>query len=143
MTETREIVLRLQLEYPPGLATGPVVSAAADEPVLYRVPEAARLLAVGESVVTELIARGEIESVKIGRARRITRSGIDTYVRLAGWAGGRRRCHLETRRAAGQEPPHATRPPPHRRQAKGLLAPEYGRSPAPGWPQPAGPATRR
>jgi excisionase family DNA binding protein len=81
MTETREIVVRLQLEYPPGQAPGPTAAAVADQPLLYRVPEVARLLAIGESAVNELIARGEIESVKIGSSRRITRAGVETYVR--------------------------------------------------------------
>jgi len=83
VTDAREIVVRLQLEYPPGLVSPPVV--VADQPLLYKVPEAARLLAIGESAVYDLIARGEIESVKVGGSRRITRSGIEAYVnRLLG-----------------------------------------------------------
>ena len=85
MTETREIVVRLQLEYPSAPAGEPTVTLGADQPLLYSVREAARLLAIGVSAVTELIARGEIESVKIGASRRITRSGIEAYVQhLAG-----------------------------------------------------------
>ena len=87
MTETREIVLRLQLEYAP-LGPGPAVSVAADQPLLCKIREAARLLAVGETTVHELIARGELESVAIGRSRRVTRAGIEAYVRqLAGGDG--------------------------------------------------------
>ncbi len=82
MSETREIVLRLQLEYPPGPVPEPTAAAiAADQPLLYRVREAAKLLALGESAVYELIARDEIESVKVGHSRRITRAGIEAYVR--------------------------------------------------------------
>jgi excisionase family DNA binding protein len=80
MTEAREIVVRLQLEYP-DRGTAPVVATNGDRPLLYRVAEAAKLLALGVSAVNELIARGEIESVKIGAARRITRSGLEAYVR--------------------------------------------------------------
>jgi excisionase family DNA binding protein len=80
MSETREIVVRLQLEYP---AAQPqtAITVTADQPLLFTTRQAARLLAIGESVVRELIARGEIESVKIGNARRITRAGIERYVR--------------------------------------------------------------
>jgi excisionase family DNA binding protein len=80
MTEAHEIVVRIQLEYPPGTAAGAESAMAADEPLLCDVREAARLLAVGSSTVNELIARGELESVKIGASRRITRAGIEAYV---------------------------------------------------------------
>ena len=86
MTE-REIVLRLQLEYPASAAPEPL-AVTADQPLLYRVREAAQLLAVGESVINELIARDEIESVKVGRSRRITRAGIEAYVRRLTGGGG-------------------------------------------------------
>ena len=80
MTESREIVVRLQLEYPDrGGAAG--IAVGADQPLLYRVSEAAKLLAVSASAVNELIARSEIESVKIGASRRITREGLEAYVR--------------------------------------------------------------
>jgi excisionase family DNA binding protein len=81
MTETREIVVRLQLEYPPGQVSEPADAVVADQPLLYKVGDAARLLAVGVSAVNELIARGEIESVKIGAARRVTRAGVMEFVR--------------------------------------------------------------
>jgi len=86
MTEAREIVLRLQLEYPPAGAPEPAVITA--DPLLYRIREAARLLALGESTVDELIARGELESVKIGASRRITRAGLEQYVRRLVARGG-------------------------------------------------------
>jgi excisionase family DNA binding protein len=57
--------------------------------LLYRVPEAARLLALGPSKMWELIARGEISSVKIDGSRRISRDAIEAYVaRLAGGGDG-------------------------------------------------------
>lgn len=88
MTETREIVVRLQLEYPSGRAAEAAVTLAADQPLLYTVAETARMLALGVSAVNELIARGEIESVKIGASRRITRTGIEAYVRHLAEGGG-------------------------------------------------------
>ena len=88
MSETREIVVRLQLEYPSAQAPEPAVTLAGGQPLLYTVREAARLLALGVSAVHELIARDEIESVKIGTSRRITRAGIETYVRRLTEGGG-------------------------------------------------------
>ena len=81
MTEAREIVVRIMLEYPPDRRARPVVAVTADQPLLYRVTEAAKLLAIGVSAVNELIACGDIESVKIGASRRITRDGLEAYVR--------------------------------------------------------------
>jgi excisionase family DNA binding protein len=53
--------------------------------LLYRVGEAAQLLGISRSKAWELLARGDIESVKIDGARRITRDAIEAYVaRLAG-----------------------------------------------------------
>lgn len=55
------------------------------ERLLYRVPEAAKMLGIGESKMWELLARGEIRGVKIDGARRIPREAIEAYVaRLAG-----------------------------------------------------------
>lgn len=81
MTEAREIVVRLQLEYPPGSPSVPAVTVPSDEPLLCRVGEAARLLAVGETTVWELIAQGDLESFTIGARRVVTRAGIEAYVR--------------------------------------------------------------
>jgi excisionase family DNA binding protein len=50
--------------------------------------EAAEVLGVGRSTVYELIAAGQIESVRIGRSRRIPRAALVAYVaRLRGAAG--------------------------------------------------------
>jgi excisionase family DNA binding protein len=48
--------------------------------LLYRVGEAAQLLGISRSKAWELLARGDIESVKIDGARRITRDAIEAYV---------------------------------------------------------------
>lgn len=87
MTEAREIVVRIVLEYPADRATQAADAAAADRPLLYRVDDAAKLLAIGVSTVHDLIARGEIESVKIGASRRITRDSLEAYVKYLSWSG--------------------------------------------------------
>ncbi|ETA03993.1 transcriptional regulator [Frankia sp. CcI156] len=43
--------------------------------------EAAEILAVGRSTVYELLAAGDLESVRIGRSRRIPRAALDAFVR--------------------------------------------------------------
>jgi excisionase family DNA binding protein len=47
---------------------------------LLTVKEVAGMLAIGRTTVYELIARGEIPAVKIGRARRIPSSAIDRFI---------------------------------------------------------------
>lgn len=49
-------------------------------PLLYAPADAARLLGVSRSMLYELLALGEIRSVKIGRARRIRRDALLAYV---------------------------------------------------------------
>jgi excisionase family DNA binding protein len=74
-----EIVLRLQMEYPPA----PPPPAAADtdhKPLLYRAGEVADLLAIGESAVWELILSGRLPSVKIGASRRVSRAALEAFV---------------------------------------------------------------
>ena len=54
----------------------------ADRPgrILYSVQEAAELLGVGRTFMFYLVATGEIESLKIGKLRKIPRDAIETYV---------------------------------------------------------------
>lgn len=60
-------------------------AAAGAGQMVYRVPEAARKLAISESKMWELLARGEIESVKIDGSRRVTPGALEDYLeRLAG-----------------------------------------------------------
>jgi excisionase family DNA binding protein len=55
------------------------------ERLLYKVAEAAGILAVSESKLWELLARGEVKSLKIDGSRRISRAALEEYVtRLAG-----------------------------------------------------------
>jgi excisionase family DNA binding protein len=48
--------------------------------VLLTVEEAAELLRLGRTTTFELVMRGDIQSVKIGRRRLVIRDGLDRYV---------------------------------------------------------------
>ena len=50
------------------------------QPLLLRIPEAARLLSLGRSTVYELIASGELPSVTIGAARRIPLAALEQWI---------------------------------------------------------------
>jgi excisionase family DNA binding protein len=52
-----------------------------DEIVLLKVAEAAKRLSLSRSKVYELIAAGAIDSVTIGRSRRISRAAIEKFIR--------------------------------------------------------------
>jgi excisionase family DNA binding protein len=55
------------------------------------VEEAADRLGIGRTLMYALIAAGEVESVRIGRLRRVPTDALDTFVmqlRTAGAAGG-------------------------------------------------------
>jgi excisionase family DNA binding protein len=49
--------------------------------LLYRVEKAAHLMDISESKTWELVARGDIESVKIDGSRRISRAAIEAYIK--------------------------------------------------------------
>lgn len=51
------------------------------KPLLLRVEEVAQLLAIGRSTVYELIASGQLPSVKVGGARRVPMVEIERWVR--------------------------------------------------------------
>ena len=55
-------------------------SGSAAERLLYSVEEAAGLLGVGRTFMFYLVATGEIESLKIGKLRKIPRDAIDSYI---------------------------------------------------------------
>lgn len=60
------------------------LAVQAAEPLLLRVEEAARLLSISRSMAWELVARGDLTSVKINNSRRIPRRELEAYVaRLA------------------------------------------------------------
>jgi excisionase family DNA binding protein len=47
---------------------------------LLKVTEAADVLGIGRTLLYDLIAKGEVQSLKIGGARRIARYDLDSYV---------------------------------------------------------------
>lgn len=49
-------------------------------PVLCSVEEAAAILGIGRTFMFRLVATGAIDSVKIGKRRKIPRTAIDAYV---------------------------------------------------------------
>jgi excisionase family DNA binding protein len=48
--------------------------------LLYSVTEAARLLGVGRTYMFRIIAAGEIESIKVGKLRKIPRDALGRYI---------------------------------------------------------------
>jgi excisionase family DNA binding protein len=53
----------------------------ADERLLFTPEHAATKLDVGRTTIYQLMATGELASVKIGRSRRIPASALDAYVK--------------------------------------------------------------
>jgi excisionase family DNA binding protein len=51
------------------------------EPILLTVRDAAQLLAIGRTSVYQLIADGELEVIRIGRAARIPTAAVHAFVR--------------------------------------------------------------
>jgi excisionase family DNA binding protein len=50
------------------------------EKVLLTIEEAAECLSIGRTVAYSLVAKGELESVTIGRSRRVPVQALDAYV---------------------------------------------------------------
>jgi excisionase family DNA binding protein len=80
-----EIVIRLQLELPPGLSL--MAAPVPDEPLSYRRPAAAGLLGIGLTKLNELITRGDIESIKDGNTRLIPAHAVRAYLARQGGGG--------------------------------------------------------
>lgn len=51
------------------------------EPICVRVNDAARMIGIGRTKLYELIATGEVETVKIGKATRITTASLHAMVK--------------------------------------------------------------
>jgi excisionase family DNA binding protein len=51
-----------------------------NEPYLLSVAEAAKLLRVGRTLAYEMIARGELPSVRLGRTIRVPRSSLQEWI---------------------------------------------------------------
>ena len=50
------------------------------EPICVRVNDAARMIGIGRTKLYELISSGELETVKIGKATRITTASLHALV---------------------------------------------------------------
>lgn len=50
------------------------------EPICVRVNDAARMIGIGRTKLYELISAGELETVKIGSATRVTTASLYGYV---------------------------------------------------------------
>jgi len=53
---------------------------ALENQLLLKVEQAAERLGLGRTIVWGLVATGELESLKIGRSRRVPREALDVYV---------------------------------------------------------------
>ena len=51
------------------------------EPICVRVNDAARMIGVGRTKLYELIAAGEVETVKLGKSTRITTASLHDLIR--------------------------------------------------------------
>jgi excisionase family DNA binding protein len=49
-------------------------------PILVTVEEAAGLMRIGRTTAYELVMRGSLQSVKVGRRRLVVRQGVQDYV---------------------------------------------------------------
>ncbi|GGD34627.1 helix-turn-helix domain-containing protein [Croceicoccus pelagius] len=50
------------------------------EPICVRINDAARMIGIGRTKLYELISRGEVETVKIGKATRVTTASLRELV---------------------------------------------------------------
>lgn len=52
-----------------------------DDQLLLTVPETAKLLRISRNLAYELVARGELPAVRLGRVIRIPRDALETWVK--------------------------------------------------------------
>ena len=50
------------------------------QPLLLRIPEVCSRLGLGRSTVYELIRRGDLPTIRIGRAVRVPTAGLETWI---------------------------------------------------------------
>ena len=62
------------------LDKGKSMNPNTDDRLLLTVPEAARRLGMGRSFIYELVSKGEIKSIKLGRSRRIPVSALEEFI---------------------------------------------------------------
>jgi excisionase family DNA binding protein len=91
------------------------VVMTADSQLLFTPEQAAAKLAAGRTTIYALMASGELQSVKIGRSRRIPSVALKEYV---GKLKGTQAWALESDEGRHwQTGPHTIRPPPQRSMA--------------------------
>ena len=62
-------------------------TAPSPDPICVRVNDAARMIGIGRTKLYELIAAGEVETVKLGKSTRITTSSLHDLIRRQRGAG--------------------------------------------------------
>jgi excisionase family DNA binding protein len=58
----------------------PPTNPSRDEPLLYTIPEAATALRISRTKLYELLDSGDVESVYIGRSRKIPAEALRIYI---------------------------------------------------------------
>ena len=58
----------------------PLTNASRDEPLLYTIPEAAAVLRISRTKLYELLDSGDVESIHIGRSRKIPTEALRIYI---------------------------------------------------------------
>jgi excisionase family DNA binding protein len=58
----------------------PTIEPQSEQKLLLTIPEAAYRLGMGRSFVYELVLKGEIPSIKLGRARRVPVAALEQFV---------------------------------------------------------------
>ncbi len=66
-----------------------------DDTLLLTVPETARLLRISRNLAYELVARGELPAVRLGRVIRIPRSELDDWLEKSAARPGRPATELQ------------------------------------------------
>jgi len=64
-----------------------MTAPSSPDPICVRVNDAARMIGVGRTKLYELIAAGEVETVKLGKSTRITTASLHDLVRRQRGAG--------------------------------------------------------
>jgi excisionase family DNA binding protein len=84
----REAAIRAAVDHLVSVLLAAVTPEPADDRErLYSIPEAADVLAVGRSLLCEMIAAGRIDSIKVGRRRLLSASAITAFIHKAGATG--------------------------------------------------------
>lgn len=67
--------------------TGPLIGEHLMEPLLLTPVQAARMLGIGRSKLYELLAKGQLESVRIGNCRRVPAQALHNFLARLSAAG--------------------------------------------------------